>query len=135
MSGEDFNIILNGAKLQFKMAEQKAAEEAAAAEVERLKKEAELKAIAEGERLKKEEAEAIIKAKADQEAAEAKRIAEEAAAAARLPDKEKVLSLRKQLLNFSLPDIESPEAKKIVNDVEKLIQKIADHIDQQAKFL
>lgn len=80
-------------------------------------------AFAEDERIKKEKAQKEAEEKAAAEKAAADELRKQQA-----PDKEKLIELRINLEMYKLPEVESDFAKLIVNDVRKLLDKVADHI-------
>jgi hypothetical protein len=156
LSEEDFVKAMNGAKLQHEAkieADRKAeedrlaAEKAAEEERIRLKKENDrLKFIAEAkekeqakereaaeaklreEREAKEKLEAELKAKADAEEADrkAKELAEKKAKAA--PDKEKIKAYLVAIWAIEAPEVSSPEAIAVLNDIKTMLGKIDNYV-------
>ena len=106
--------------------------------IERMKQEKENKAAKDREikALKeKEKAEAALKAK--QEAEEKKRKEKEEAERkkAAAPDKEKLLTLAKEIEGYDLPELKTPEANKILSDVKTLLFKVSNHIREKSTSL
>jgi hypothetical protein len=104
-------------------AARQAAEKAAA---ERAKLEAELRAKIEAEeRARREANEKLIAEEKERIMAEKK--------AAGAPDGEKLLALASQIAAISLPQLNSDEAKKIVEDVRNLLSKVVVFINQKTE--
>lgn len=107
-----------------KIAEEKAQKERKAAEA-KLKAEREVARVA-AEKAAAERAkiEAELKAKRDAEE-KAKREALEAERKAKsAPDKEKLILLASKILNHELPEVQSQDANKVIDDVKLLLEKI-----------
>lgn len=108
---------------------EKAEAERKAAEAEKMRKELE------AERAKLEAEQAELRNKKAQEEAEAKRQAEAQRKAERAPDKAKLVQLAENLLIYSLPQTKSPEAQKIVDEVQELLRKVSLHIKKRMEDL
>lgn len=67
--------------------------------------------------------------------AEAKKVAKEKELAAKAPDKEKLQTLSKDILKFSLPEVSTPEAKALIENVKGLLLKVANYIDDNVKTM
>lgn len=103
-----------------KEAEEKAKLERAATEA-KLKAEAEARAKAEAELFAKKEAERKeleVKAEAERKRKNA-------------PDKEKLEALAKSVDDFQLPEVSGEEAKKVVEDVKKLLTKVSNYVREK----
>lgn len=87
--------------------------------------------------LAKKEAEEKARIAAEKEKeAEEKRIAAEKEKAKKLaPDKEKLEAFAKSLSAIEMPELSNAEAKKILEDVKMLMQKIQGHIRTKSKNL
>lgn len=144
--------ILNGAKAD-KIAHEKEQEriksenealrkknEEAEAKIIKERKEAEDKAASERkeqeaklakEKAEKEKLQAEIKAKEDRELQQKRdaELLEKKAKAA--PDKEKLKALKNTILNIDMPNLTTPEAKKIVNSINVLLGKVCTYIDEK----
>lgn len=118
-------------------AERKKTEEA------RLKAEAEANKKLEAERKEREKVEAELKAKEEDEKrkkaeaeAEAKRIEDEKKKsereAALAPDKEKLDKLAVQIVQLSLPEVKSEEAKAVLKAVVELLNKTSNYIKEKS---
>lgn len=126
-------------------AERKKAADALAAEQEKARKEkdaieakarkereaAEAAARKEREAREKLEAEAAARKRADDAKAAADAKAKKAAALA--PDKDKVASLSKTVRGIAMPDVKSPEARVVVQNISIYFEKLAAFIEQQAE--
>jgi hypothetical protein len=112
------------AAAELKATEEKAAKEKAAG-VAKLKAEVAEKNKIAAELKSKEEAAALAK----KEALAAERKAQ------RAPDKEKLLTFADMLVNLEHPGLKSDEAKVIMGDVDKLIQKISIFIKEKTTNL
>lgn len=149
MSEENYNKLISGAKLQYeakiqaeKRAEEiKLAQEKAEAEErervrienERLRKEmekleSEKKAIEEQARKEREQIEAEKRAQ-EIKLAQEKRLQEQARLA---PDKDKLISLSNTIQSIELPELSSNEAKKVLEDVKILINKLSTFIKEKS---
>jgi len=108
------------------LAKQKAESEAKlkAEQDAKLKLEKELKAKQEAEQKAKEEADK----KKKKEAEEQKKLA-------RQPDKQKLELFSKSVLNVEYPDVKSEEAKKILTDVQSLMNKVSLFIKSEIEKL
>lgn len=101
-----------------------------------LKAEREAKAKAEAELKAKQEAEAKAKAESEAKAkaeSEAKKEAERKALAA--PDKEKLLYLSEQFKAVPLPYLKTKEAIEILSNIETLVAKLTNYINEKANQL
>jgi len=116
------------AEKERKEAEEKARIEAEKAAAEKAKLEAEIKAKeAEAERQRKEqESKAAAELKAKQEAEKK---------AANAPDIDKINQLKLQLSSIQMPDVKGEEAKKIVANVQVLIEKVTGYITDNVNRL
>lgn len=145
MSEENYNKLISGAKLQYeaKIQAEKRAEEERLAEAEerervrieneRLKKEmekleAEKKAIEEQARKEREQIEAEKRAQ-ETKLAQEKRLQEQARLA---PDKDKLINLSNTIQSIELPELSSNEAKKVLEDVKILINKLSTFIKEKS---
>jgi fused signal recognition particle receptor len=159
MSEHDYQELLAEQKLiiqQRAEAEQRAEQERIAREAEHVriktendrlkaeavKREAELSteraAVAEKmliEQHAKEKAETELKDKLAAEAAEAERINNERLTAERAPDKEKLLEFARKIQALEFPLVTSPEATKVLFDIQELIAKISNSIIEWASRL
>jgi hypothetical protein len=116
-----------------KAKEERIKTEAIKAQADKLAKEkADLEAKAKVK--EKEEAEAKAKEKALREQEE-KEKAEKERNAQNAPDKEKLLYFAKQIQFISRPEVNSIEAKQILSNVENLITKLTDYINQKVEGL
>lgn len=113
-------------KQEAELAKQKAEADA------RLKAEKEKQAKLEAELRAKEEAE---KKAAAIEAARIKAQEEEQRKLARQPDKVKLESLAVEIFEYKFPDVKSEEAKKILANVQTLLNKVSTYINEQIKNL
>lgn len=110
------------------------------AERERREREAaKAKAIAD-EKLRKEREErerlqAQLKSKAEAEAKEKKRLADEARKAERAPDKQKLIALGKRIVEIELPEVRSKEAAKIIQEVCPMLARINIFLRTKAEEL
>lgn len=149
MSEENYNKLISGAKLQYEaqiQAEKKAEEERLAQEKaeaeerervrienERLRKEmekleAEKRAIEEQARKEREQIEAEKRAQ-ETKLAQEKRLQEQARLA---PDKDKLINLSNTIQSIELPELSSNEAKKVLEDVKILINKLSTFIKEKS---
>jgi len=117
-------------------AEREAAEKAQREAAEKARKEREdIEAKARAERIERERLEAEIAAKkAAEEAAQAKAAAE-AAKAARAPDKAKVKGIAATVRAISFPSVSTPEAEKVLADIQAKAESFAKWIETQAATL
>ena len=99
------------------------------------KKQAEIQAKLETERKAKEKIEAEIKRKEAKEAAEKANTERIAKAKAAAPDKDKLLQLALDLRHFNLPEMATPEAKKILKNISILLDKTVHFTTEQAEKL
>ena len=152
MSDDLWNTVVTGLKeAKAKSDAEVIAKEAelAQAKADKAKADTEAKLAAENAAKAKDEADALLKAekdKADALAAElkakadteAKLAAENAAAekkARTAPDKEKLQVMAKGLDSFPFPEVDSEDAKAILVDVRKLLDKTAKHILDKSSAL
>lgn len=129
--------------------------EAEKAKVEKARKEAEAKMLAqakadreklEAARIEKEKAEAELRQKREAEErarkeAEARAIAEEKARIAEekrramAPDKDKLLAFAESILNLTMPKLNSPEARAILDNATTLLNKVDAYIRSNVNSL
>ncbi len=145
MSEENYNKLISGAKLQYEAqieAEKRAQEERLVEaeerervriENERLRKEmekleAEKKAIEEQAKKEREQIEAEKRAQ-ETKLAQEKRLQEQARLA---PDKDKLINLSNTIQSIELPELSSNEAKKVLEDVKILINKLSTFIKEKS---
>lgn len=98
---------------------------------ERKKQEELLKA--EHEKQAKLQAEIKAKVEAERKAAEAE--AEKVRKASLAPDREKLISFAASLKLLVMPNVQSDEAKAVLNSTKLLLQKVDDYINEKAKDL
>ena len=113
--------------------QEKARKEREAIEAKARKEREAAEAIARKEREAREklEAEALARKRADDAKAAADAKAKKSAALA--PDKDKVASLSKTVRGIAMPDVKSPEARAVVQNIAVYFEKLAVFIEQQAE--
>jgi hypothetical protein len=67
--------------------------------------------------------------------AEAKKKKLEEEAKAKAPDKDKLSTLSKDLLNYNLPEVNSKEAKALVENVKGLLLKVSNYLEENIKTM
>lgn len=120
---------VNAAKEAEEREKQKAIEIAAA--IEKAKREEREAAMREAERIEAERVEAI--AKAERERIEVDRLAEIKKAQA--PDKEKLLTISREIQSIFFPKMATSKGIKIAGDVAEMLLKAADHIKEKCADL
>ena len=115
--------------------ERKAKAERERIEAERIKAEKEAQAKLDAERKERERVEAELKRREKEEADRKAEEARQAELKLQLGDKEKVVAIKTEIKSIKLPDVKSAKAKKIVSDIQVLIDNLCAYVDQNSDAL